>query len=123
MLGASMVMLWGCTSINVESNRFLGSPSFQPTDPATVQILQAEPKRPYVRLGEVLVQPQGKPTYSAIEQRVRVAAAQLGADAVIVEYDGARVAGWNYWGPRWAPSAYVSYERVIVLLAIHYTDG
>lgn len=113
----------GCTSISVESNPFLGSPSLPPTDPGSVQILQTEPKRPYVRLGEIVVTPSGNPTLAQLELKVRTAAAKLGADAVIVEYDGSRLSGWTYTGPRWAPQAYVYYGRVIVTLAIHYTDS
>jgi len=123
MLAVVLPMVWGCTSINVESNRFLGSPSLPPTDPAAVQILQVAPPRPYVKLGEIVVEPYGKPALADLERKVRSAAAQLGADAVIVEFDGARLTGWSYWGSRWAPSAYANYARVVVLMAVHYTDG
>jgi len=122
-LGVALLATAGCTSISVESHAYLGSPSLPPTDPSSVQILQTEPKRPYVRLGEIVVSPYGKPTLADLEQKVRAAAAKLGADAVIVEYDGSRMTGWSYVGPGWAPQAYVYYGRVIVTLAIHYTDG
>lgn len=118
-----LAILAGCTSVAVESNRFLGAPSYPPTDPDAVQILQRPPERPYERLAQIVVEPSGNPTLAQMEQKVRAAAAQLGADAVFVEYDGSRLTGWSSVGPRWSPQAYAQYGRVIVTVAIRYTGG
>jgi hypothetical protein len=118
-----MLTLVACTSIDVQSNRFLGAPTYSPTSPEAVEILQREPTRPYERLAQIVIEPYGDPPVSEMEQKVKTAAAQLGADAVIIEYDGSRLTGWNYLGPRWSSQAYAQYGRVIVTVAIHYTGG
>ena len=76
-----------------------------------------------MRLGRVVVEPYGTPPLTELEEKVRVAAAQLGADAAIVEYDGTRLTGWTYFGRRPVSTAYANYGRVVVLTAIHFTDG
>jgi len=92
----------GCANISVRTHAYLGSPKLPPTAPASVQILAAEPTTPKDRLGEILLGLEGNSSRDAIEQKLRSAAAQLGADAVFVTYDRMHVFPVAYgggWGP------------------------
>ena len=69
--------------------------------PGRVQILTAEPKQPHDRLGEVMLSVGGNPPREKVEQKLKRAAAKLGADAVFVQYDTTHVfpvAYANWWG-------------------------
>ena len=68
---------------------YVGVPKFEPVDPATVQVLAAEPKERHDRLGEVVLyaSPDPAPAPAEIEKRFREEAAKWGADAVYVARD------------------------------------
>lgn len=102
---------------------YLGGPTFPPTDPAHVEILRSEPVRPLYRLGEVFVEPSGDPTVAQYEQALREAGAQMGANAVVVVFDRMQVVGTAVSGPWWAPMASPIVGRVVVGLAIRYSDS
>ena len=80
-------LLAGCSMVTVESQRYLGVPTYASTDPSTVEILQTVPTRPNVRLGEISLEPQGKPPVSEIEEKLRTAAAKMGANAAVIVAD------------------------------------
>ena len=120
LLAASLV-LCGCASITVNTKAYLASPKVPPSDPARVQILSAEPKQPNDRLGEIMLSVGGNPSREKLEQKLKRAAAGLGADAVYVVYDTTHVFPVAYGG--WWGGPYGVYEaayRDIVAVAIKY---
>jgi hypothetical protein len=119
----SGLLLSGCSVVSTHVQPYLGGPKFPPTDPAGVAILRAEPTRPHERLGEVFAEPSGEPTVAQYEQALREGAATMGAHAVVVVYDRLQVVGTVVSGPWWAPSATPIVGRVVVGLAIRYTDS
>jgi hypothetical protein len=122
MLGLIGVLaMTGCASIYERNHAYLGSPRYPSTMPASVQILASEPDRPKVQLGEIVLTVEGSPRRDTLENRLKKAAAKLGADAVFVVYDKTHlfpVAYWDWWGP-WSEGTYS--DRVIVAVAIKFT--
>jgi hypothetical protein len=114
------VGLSACSTVSVSSMRYVGVPEFAPTDPATVEILRREPRRPHEKLGEVYLEPSGHPSVAEMEQAIRTEAAKLGADAAVLVYDRTKRIGTVYQGPWWARSSHAVYGRWIVAVAIHY---
>jgi hypothetical protein len=123
LLGALLIVAsgTGCNTIYVGSKQYLGVPNYPPTDPATIQVLQTQPTRPHVRLGEITLQPQGNPTKVQLEQKLRLAAAKMGADAVVIVADRTMVFGTTVMGPWWGQTVSPDVGRVIVGVAIRYT--
>jgi hypothetical protein len=117
---AGVVTLASCTTISVSSKRYLGGPSFAPTDPNQVEILRREPRRPHDRVGEVLIEPSGNPSVADMERAIRIEAAKLGANAAVLVYDKTKRIGTIYEGPWWGRSAAPVYGRKIVAVAIHF---
>ena len=117
---AAFLALCGCASISVSSKAYLGSPKYAPSDPAKVQILASEPKEPKDQLGEVRLSVAESPSREKLEEKLRQAAAKLGADAVFVVYDKTHVFPLVYVG--WGGPGAVSEEarREIVAVAIKY---
>ncbi|OFV80390.1 MAG: hypothetical protein A2Y78_04705 [Acidobacteria bacterium RBG_13_68_16] len=109
-----------CSTVSVSSNRYLGVRQFATTDPATVEILRREPRRPHEKLGEVYLEPSGNPAVAEMEQAIRTEAAKLGADAAVLVYDRTKRIGTVYQGPWWARSSHAVYGRKIVAVAIRY---
>jgi hypothetical protein len=92
----------GCDTISVHTHAYLGSPQIPPTNPAAIEILSAKPTRPNQRLGEIVLGIEGNPPRSEIEEKLRRAAAKLGADAVYVTFDRMHAFPVVYgggWGP------------------------
>lgn len=103
LVSVLLFVVVGCASISSRTNAYLGSPKYTPTSPASVQILQAEPKQPKDRLGEVILTVEGQPSREDLERRLKEGAAKLGADAVFIVYDKMHVfpvvyGDW-WWGP------------------------
>ena len=118
-----LVAVTGCKTVSINSHQYLGVRSFPPSDPAQVQILSEMPARPHVQLGEVQAQPSssnvGNPQ---IEQALQKAAAKLGANAVVIVTDHSQVVGATVTGPGWSRSVNTISGRVIVAVAIRYTQ-
>jgi len=120
LLAVSLV-LCGCASITVTTKEYLTSPRFAPSDPARVQILAVEPKRANERLGEIMLSVAGSPSREKLEQKLKRAAAKLGADAVFMRYDTTHVVPivyYDWWGGPYATSEAV--YRDVVAVAIKY---
>lgn len=79
LVGLSLLL--GCAYVTVESRPYLGVRPYPPTDPALVEILRAAPTQPHERLGEISLVPEGNPSVTEMEARLRRAAAKMGADA------------------------------------------
>jgi len=122
--GAAMILalgvLGGCASISVSSTRYIGAAEVPPTDPRAVEILRHPPHRAHERLGEVMLEPSGRPPVAELEQAIRSEAAKLGADAAVLVFDRTKRIGTVVEGPWWARSAHPVYGRRIVAVAIRY---
>lgn len=118
---AALLTVAGCSSIPVQTQQPTGTPTYPPTNPATVQILRQVPTQANVKLGEITAEPPSTRTpLSAIEARLREAAAKLGADAVVIVVEttfteAARTHGW------WDNQLSADIGQVIVGVPIHYT--
>src|SRR5262245_34239812 len=119
-LAIGLLFLVACSSVSTYTRAYLVAPKYAPSNATIVQILDAEPKRPMEKLGEILVGTQGQPSRDEIEKKLREAAAKLGADAVYIISDKLNIypvvyADW--WGPSTA-SQYV--ERNLLAVAVKY---
>jgi len=123
LLGAVLVagLATGCNTVSVQSKQYLGVPNYPPTDPASIQVLQTQPTVTHVRLGEITLQPQGNPTKVQMEQKLRLAASKMGANAVVIVADQTMVFGATVMGPWWGRTVSPDVGRVIVGVAIRYT--
>ena len=111
----------GPGTVSISSNRYSGGRQYPQSDPAQVQLLRAGPTRPHVRLGEVTARPSGKSVSGEqIEDALRQAASEMGADAVVIVFDRTQATGavatGNWYGQAVQPTA----DRVIVGVAIKY---
>jgi hypothetical protein len=119
---ALMFIVSGCNTVSVQSTAYLGVPTYPPTDPLSVQIVREPPTAPNIRLGEITVEPQGNPTKEAIEAKLQQAGAKMGANAVVIVADRTMVTGATVMGPWWGRSVTPDMGRVIVGVAIRYTN-
>ncbi|MCX6924315.1 MAG: hypothetical protein NT154_14040 [Verrucomicrobia bacterium] len=118
-----LVALTGCNTVSTSSRQYLGGPTYPPSDPAQIQILRAEPTRPNVQLGQVQAEPSSDSVPSLqIEQALQKAAAKMGANAVVIVADRTQYMGTIVTGPLWARSVNTISGRVIVGVAIRYTQ-
>lgn len=118
---AAVAMLSGCASISEQTHAYLGSPEYPPTAPASVRILRAEPRQPKVLLGEIILSVEGNPSRRTIEEKLKAAAARLGADAIFVVSDRTHIFPFVY-GDWYGGPMGVTEEahRHIVVVAIKY---
>jgi hypothetical protein len=85
----SVMLLAGCASV-VAPVRIVpaeGVPHYPPTDPSSVTVLRSEPPRPFETLGQVVLDPGHTLPVPEMEQKLRQAAASLGANAVFISSD------------------------------------
>ncbi len=116
------LVLAGCGGLSATSRAYAGAPSYAPTDASAVEVLRSEPAVPYVKLGEVTVSLQGNPSQKDIAQALAKQAAQMGATAVVLVYDGSASMGVMYSGPLWAPSdPSMASQPVVIAVAIRYS--
>ncbi len=116
-------MTAACASVSATSMQYVGTPHFPPSNPAVIEILRAEPSRPYVRLGEVSVTASTRPSpeLAAVEEKLRARASTLGADAVVVVQDALQPVGWYSTGGWWLDrNVYTVTGRRLVGVAIKY---
>jgi len=85
---SSVMLLAGCTAVApVRIVPIEGTPHYPPTDPASVMVLRSEPPRPFETLGQVVLDPGHSLPVPEMEQKLRQAAASLGANAVFISSD------------------------------------
>ena len=113
---AAGILLAGCATISENTHAYLGSPHYGPTPPNTVQVLAGEPKQPVIRLGEIILSVDGNPSREKLEQKLRVAAAQLGADGVYIASDRTHIYPLVYWD-WYGPATDEDWHRLIVGVA------
>jgi hypothetical protein len=121
-LAAMVALAAGCNTVSVTSNQSIAAPTYPPTDPTSVQILQSPPTAPNVRLGEVTAQLQGNPTKEMIRTKLQGAAATMGANAVVIVSDREQVLGAYVTGPWYSRQIQQDTARVIVGVAIRYVQ-
>jgi hypothetical protein len=118
---AVALALASCSQVTTRSYRFLGAPEAPATDPSQVQILRHPPFRRFERLGRIDAVPQSDDVDNAkIEAAIRTAAAQMGADAVIIGFQGERPTGFAIQGFPGDAEARRQMGRVIVGTAIKF---
>ena len=124
LLGLALAGLTGCSSLSSETIQYLGVSPATPTDQAGVEILREMPARPHEKLGEVVVATSLNPApkVEKIEATLRKKAAALGADAVVLIRDQVEVTGSWVSGPYWSPLVTPLRSRMIVGVAIRYTE-
>jgi hypothetical protein len=113
---AATVMLCGCATIYENSHAYLGSPQLAPTTPDQVKIYPAEPKQPKVTLGEIILSIEGNPPRQKVEEKLKKAAAKLGADGVFIASDKTHIYPVVYWDYYGATSA-EDWHRMVVGVA------
>ena len=121
-LVSTLLALPGCSSVDASTRMYPNAPTFAATDPSAVEVLRNEPAVPYVRLGEVTLSLAGNPSQQALTQALQKQAAQIGATAVVLVYDGSQSMGAMYSGPLWAPADVSQMSQaVLIAVAIRYT--
>jgi len=116
------LVLPACATVSAGSERYIGGPVFAPTDPASVELLRREPKRPHVQIGEVFLSPSRGAGVADLEKALRQEAAKLGAHAAVVVHDRTRRVGTVVSGGWWVRHARPVYARNIVAVAIRYPE-
>lgn len=120
---AGLVAGTGCNTVSTNSHVYLGTTTYPPTDPTQIEILRQEPTRPHVKLGEVQAQPSNSNVSNQkIEEALRIDAAKMGANAVVVVADRTEVVGAIVTGPVWSRTVNNVSGRIITGVAIRYTD-
>ncbi len=120
MIAAVLTTIAGRNYVTVNTRPYLGMPSYPPTDPASVEILRTEPLRPHERLGEITLEPQGSPSVTEMEQKLREAAAKMGANAAVLVADRTMRMGAVVTGPWYGRQVSPEFQRFIVAVAIRY---
>jgi len=111
----------GCKTVSITSTQYVGGPIYAASNPAQIQILRAPPNRPNIRLGEVTAVPSSDSVgVQLIEQKLRQAAAKMGADAVVIVSDRTQVTGAIVTGPWYGRSIQQTTAQVVVGVAIKY---
>jgi hypothetical protein len=119
----SLMVVTGCNTVSISSRQYLGGPTYPPTDPSQVQILRTAPTRPHVQLGQVQAEPSSDSVGAAqIEAALQKSAAKMGANAVVIVADRTQAMGAVVTGPLWARQLDTITGRVIVGVAIRYTE-
>lgn len=117
---ATLSLTSGCNYVSVNTKPYLGVPLYPPTNPADVEILRTEPLRPHERLGEVTLEPTGNPPVQEMEQKLREAAAKMGADAAVLVADRTMRMGATVSGPWYGRQISPDFQRFIIAVAIRY---
>ena len=117
---AALLAAGGCAS-NISTIPYANVPDFPPTAPASVAILRTEPARAHLQLAEITVAASDNSASAAreAEEKLRTAAAGLGANAVVLVVDlfqPANVASRSWW----KPSAATTTGRDVIGVAIRY---
>lgn len=98
---ATTLVLCGCAGISERTQPYLGSPRLTPVSPGSVQILATEPRRPKIVLGEIILSVSGNPPRQKLEDKLKEAAAHLGANVVFIASDQTHITpveDWDCWG-------------------------
>ncbi|MBI3804212.1 MAG: hypothetical protein HY282_10675 [Nitrospirae bacterium] len=113
-----------CSTLDAHSIQYAGASRFPASNPARVKILRGEPTDRSQRLGEIVVDASvdPAPSVSKVEERLRMEAGKLGADAVVVVYDSIQAIGVYLLGPWWNGTVPLKGERQLIGVAIKYLN-
>ncbi len=117
---AGLLLIAGCAKGSVVIVLFPEVPKYPPTDMFTVAIFRSPPIRPHDRLGEIYLEPQGDPSVTDLEQKFQVAAAEMGADGVVIVADRSNLMGGSAAGSWWGRETGQIQDGVVVAVAIRY---
>lgn len=117
--------LTSCSSMTTQRMEYVGASHYQPGNPHSVAILRTTPARPHERLGEVVIDASAgnAPSVAKVEEKLRKEAAAMGADAVVIIYDGVLPTTAYVTGPSWSRTVETGNGRKLVGVAIKYQDG
>jgi len=104
-----MAIMLGCASVDV-TKTYKGF--YDPTDPNEVEILLTGSDKPYIELGSVTVTGFAPDETAKMHNAIRVKAAGLGANAVILKNEGIERDGWGVM-KRWAIGAAIRYKETV----------
>jgi hypothetical protein len=119
---ASVLALASCATVDAQTTAYVGVEHPAPTLANEVQIMRVAPTRPYVRLGEILIDASVDPAppITQVEAKLREQAATLGADAVVVVYDQIQPVAAYVSGPLWSRDINTIQGRKLKGIAIKY---
>lgn len=85
----------GCTTTanTVRIMPTVGMPAYPPTDQSTIIILRTQPLSKFETLGQIILEPETALSVPEMEQKLRQAAASMGANAVVIISDMTMLAG------------------------------
>jgi hypothetical protein len=119
---ASVLALASCATVDAQTTAYVGVEHPAPPLANEVQIMRVAPTRPYVRLGEILIDASVDPAppITQVEAKLREQAATLGADAVVVVYDQIQPVAAYVSGPLWSRDINTIQGRKLKGIAIKY---
>jgi hypothetical protein len=118
---AFLGFLAGCGTVKVDVRQYAGIPYYVATDVEGVAILRQPPTGTCERLADIYVQPKGTPTQFQIFLRLKMAASEMGANAVVLVADKAKLTGGPVADPPWwGRQLPTESDRTIVGVAIWY---
>lgn len=120
MVFAAVTPLGGCAKVTTKTVPFTEVQKYPPTDPVFIAILQSPPTRPHVRLGEIYLEPVRNPSVAELEETLREAAAELGADGVVIVADRANLMGGGAAGTWVGRETGQVQGGAVVAIAIRY---
>ena len=104
---ALILLLTACASVSI-TKTYKGY--FEPTNPATIDILKTVPTKKFIELGTITVTGFDGAESAKMHNAIRSKSAALGATGVILTEEGLTPAGFG------------SYKRWATGVAIRYTD-
>lgn len=120
IVGLAVAVNSGCSTVDTKSFRYLEAPNEPATDPSQVEILSHPPARPFIKLGRIDAVPRGDVDNEKIKDAIRKEAAKMGADAVILGYEGQGPGGFSIQGMPGDMEARRETNRVVVATAIKF---
>ena len=114
------MILPSCSQVNIKSYRLLEAPATSPTDPDEIEILPRPPLRRHIELGRIVASPEGAVDNATIEEAIRKEAAKMGANAVIIGYQGEAPKGFSISGFPGSAEARRETGRVVRATAIKW---
>lgn len=122
LLISSACLLVCCSHVKSQQMQYAGATHYAPGDPHRVAILRTEPTQPHERIGEVFIDVSNDPAapINKVEERLRTEGAKMGADAVVIVYDGVLPTGAYVTGPYWDRNLESTSGRKLVGVAIKY---
>lgn len=118
------LIISGCATVSTYKVQYLGIERYPQSDWKQIVILTEFPQQRYQKLGEIVanVSIEPEPAAEKIEKAIKIRAAELGADAVVLIKDRIEPIGMWLSGPRWGHVASPIYGRIIVGVAIKYLE-